>query len=202
MKKKCFVIEVLIAFVLCSCGVKSTPKDEDNVFKIDTIWNENTTNTFYGASFGCTKDFLINKFKEYGFYETSSTDYEISFINLKNYGFSFGGKNWDSMSVGISQNIFFGILFENPYTDKKLALRDYMDLRKGLLNKYDETSIEFVDDNVFEQTVIFGLNGIILLKCNYTHTDSNTNTGTGEDYYSIQLVYFNNKYYVNPQNEL
>ena len=146
--------------LLFSCGNKNNGGDDNNDEK-DIVYNERIQNTFFGVSFGASKDTLIEKFKEHNFFtDEYSTDDRLSFNKMSepsSWGlrseeefFSFGGMNWGLLYVSFSNNKFYRIKFMNAHKIKQEALDDF----DGVLNEVSK-KYHLYDDPILNDTTSY-----------------------------------------------
>lgn len=195
MKKAFLLLGIIIAAFILSCNGNSTKGEKSSV---DTIWNENVQDKFFGVSFGESKETLIETFKKEGFVANlaTSTEEYVHFFPTKSQYYSFGGYNWEMLDITFSNDKFVGIKFMNSSEDKAAAMSQYEQLKKLLTNKYKETIVEKKDTTVYGQTVIFSKDTYAGAACfRYESISKNILIG-------VSLDYFSNKYYKGAEDEL
>jgi hypothetical protein len=195
MKKAFLLLGIIIAAFILSCNGNSTKGEKSSV---DTIWNENVQDKFFGVSFGESKETLIETFKKEGFvanFATSTEEY-VHFFPTKSQYYSFGGYNWEMLDITFSNDKFVGIKFMNSSKDKAEAMSQYEQLKKLLTNKYKETIVEKKDTTVYGLTAIFSNDTYAIAAC-YRYESISKNILIG-----VSLEYFSNKYYKGAEDEL
>lgn len=195
MKKAFLLLGIIIAAFILSCNGNSTKGEKSSV---DTIWNENVQNKFFGVSFGESKETLIETLKKEGFVANfaTSTEVYVHFFPTKSQYYSFGGCNWEMLNIIFSNDKFVGIEFMNSSKDKAEAMSQYEQLKKLLTNKYKETIVEEKDTTVYGQTVIFSKDTNADAACfRYESISKNILIG-------VRLEYFSKKYYKGAEDEL
>lgn len=195
MKKAFLLLGIVIAAFFLSCNGHSTKGEKSSV---DTIWNENVQDIFFGVSFGESKETLIETFKKEGFVANSaiSTEEYVHFFPTKSRYYSFGGCNWEMLDITFSNDKFVGITFMNSSKDKVAAIPQYEHLKKLLTNKYKETIVGKEDTTVYGHTVIFGKNTNAEATCfRYESISKHILIG-------VSLTYFSKKYYEGAEDEL
>lgn len=195
MKKAFLLLGIIIAAFILSCNGNSTKGEKSSV---DTIWNENVQDKFFGVSFGESKETLIETFKKEGFvagFATSTEEY-VHFFPTKSQYYSFGGYNWEMLDITFSNDKFVGIKFMNSSKDKAEAMSQYEQLKELLTNKYKETIVEKKDTTVYGLTAIFSKDTYAIAAC-YRYESISKNILIG-----VSLEYFSNKYYKGAEDEL
>lgn len=195
MKKAFLLLGIIIAAFILSCNGNSTKGEKSSV---DTIWNENVQDKFFGVSFGESKETLIETFKKEGFVAdlAISTEEIVYFSPTKSKYYSFGGCNWEMLDITFSNDKFVGIRFMNSSKDRAEAMSQYEQLKKLVTNKYKETILEKKDTTVYGQTVIFSKDTNAHAAC-YRYESISKNILIG-----ISLEYFSKKYYKGAEDEL
>ena len=133
-----------VTCLLFSCGNKNNGDNNDGK---DIVYNEKIQDTFFGVSFGASKDTLIEKFKEHNFFpDEYSTDDWLIFNKMSepsSWGlrsqeefFSFGDMSWCQLHVYFSNNKFYHIEFMNTYKTKQEALDNFDGVLNEVSKKY------------------------------------------------------------------
>lgn len=145
--KRTFIIES-VACILClmtACNNSQTTTDggDKATPEREIVLNDKIQNTFFGVSFGATKDEVVSAFAEHDFYEDYySTDSRLSFEKktsqhgLKVERFSFGGLNWELLYVNLANNHFKSIEFANAFRTKESALKSFDNVLSAVSSKY------------------------------------------------------------------
>lgn len=195
MKKAFLLLGIIIAAFILSCNGNSTKGEKSSV---DTIWNENVQDKFFGVSFGESKETLIETFKKEGFVAdlAISTEEIVHFSPTKSKYYSFGGCNWEMLDITFSNDKFVGIRFMNSSKDRAEAMSQYEQLKKLVTNKYKETILEKKDTTVYGLTAIFSKDTYADAACfRYESISKNILIG-------VRLEYFSKKYYKGAEDEL
>lgn len=146
MKKKtllCAIICTTGIFVACNNSQTTTDGGDKATPEREIVLNDKIQNTFFGVSFGATKDEVVSAFAEHDFYEDYySTDSRLSFEKktsqhgLKEGRFSFGGLNWKHLCVNLANNHFKSIEFTNAFRTKESALESFDYVLSVVSSKY------------------------------------------------------------------
>lgn len=156
MKFKFLSAMLIIAFTLCifSCGNNNTKSNnESDKSQNDTIiYNDNIQDTFFGTSFGASKDTLIQNFNKHKLVINKSTNDWLSFYKY-NSQIGFGGHNWDHLYVSFSNDKFYSIQFHHAHKDKASALDYYTGLLSSLSSKYNMTEITPSDTTIYKKSI-------------------------------------------------
>lgn len=113
--------------------------------KIDDIpINKSVQSSFFGVSFGESRDSVISKFEK-RFLIPDSLDRVsgwISFISQKDDYIVFGHMRWESVTVSFRNDKFCRIAFENSYTAKDSAITNYDNISRKVSAKYQLINLE------------------------------------------------------------
>lgn len=172
MKFKFLSMMLIIAITLCifSCGNNNTKSDnESDKSQNDTIiYNDNIQDTFFGTTFGASKDTLIKNFNKHKLVtdERLCTDWYIPFVNYNTEFVSFGGINWDCIDVSFSNDKFYSIQFYNTYKDKSSALDNYSNLLYTISSKYNMTETTPSDTTIYKESIGYSKsNKRVIISC-------------------------------------
>lgn len=198
MKHTLYFIAMLFVACLCSCNKSNSGSSNKNEESVDTVWNDNVQDTFFGVTFGASKETLYESLKKEGFYanQATSTEDYVHFFPTGSKYYSFGGYNWEMLDVTFSNNKFVGIRFMNSSKDKASAMSQYEQLNKSLTNKYKETVVEKKDTTMYALTMIFSKDTNASAACfRYESIAKNILIG-------VDLIYFSKKHYKSAEEEL
>lgn len=166
-----FLFAILMAFSLCqfSCGNNNTKSDnESDKSQNDTIiYNDNIQDTFFGTTFGASKDTLIKNFNKHKLVidETVSTNDLLSFDKY-NSNISFGGMKWDHLYVWFSNDKFYSIQFHHAHKDKASALENYSNLLYTISSKYNMTETTPSDTTIYKESIGYSKsNKRVIISC-------------------------------------
>lgn len=125
-----------------SCGAKQSGSKKDA-----TNTNESIQGTFFGVSFGASKDEVLNAFAAHDFYlDTSvSTEEYLPFSYQKSQYFSFGGLGWEKVNVFLTNGKFSYIEFYHTFKDKAQAIQRCESDLSTVSQKYNLTKEEPTD---------------------------------------------------------
>lgn len=171
MKFKFLSAMLIIAITLCifSCGNNNTKSDnESDKSQNDTIiYNDNIQDTFFGTTFGASKDTIIQNFNKHKLVidKTVSNNDWLSFDKY-NSKISFGGYNWDYIYVSFSNDKFYSIEFHMAYKDKASALEYYSGILNTISSKYNMTEITPSDTTVYKKSIGYSKsNKRVIISC-------------------------------------
>lgn len=102
--------------------------------------NAQIQRTFFGCSFGCSKQATIQKMKNLG-YNIQNTDDGFLAENKIAHNIKFGGYTWSFVEFKFYKNSFYNICFcSSSYTNqsKRMSLINYRELRNKLNKKYSQ----------------------------------------------------------------
>ena len=136
MKKIIFIYALIIGLFFISCYDSKTNKSDDT--KKEEYMNENIQQTFFGATFGDSKESVIQKFSDHGLRNVNllSTDLILQFTSDEGLYFSFGDMPWENLNVLIKNDIFYGIVFYTPVKEKETAMAFYNKILSAVSQKY------------------------------------------------------------------
>lgn len=143
-----------VAAIMVACNSKHqtvTVNGEKKTTR-DTIFNENIQTTFFGASFGDTKEEVVNAFAAHGLVEDkySSSESLAHFFPKKGKYLSFGNLNWEMVDVGFSNDTFYYIRFMSPCENKVTAIQNYETVLTAVSAKYSMMEEEPEDTTVYK----------------------------------------------------
>lgn len=171
MRFKFLSAMLIIAITLCifSCGNNNTKSDnESDKSQNDTIiYNDNIQDTFFGTTFGASKDTLIKNFNKHKLVidKTVSNNDWLSFDKY-NSKISFGGYNWDYIYVSFSNDKFYSIQFHHAYKDKASALENYSNLLYTISSKYNMTETTPSDTTIYKKSIGYSKsNKRVIISC-------------------------------------
>lgn len=153
---------LIVAFVI-GCNES---KSDSNVS--DKNMNDSIQNTFFGASFGDTKEEVSSCFEKHGLISTPfiSNDNVLQFVSAESGFFSFGNMSWQLMNVGLKNNQFYQISFYTPVKEKQSAVSNYDDILSALSKKYIMSEEEPEDTTTYSKSVGFGKNNCrVIVSC-------------------------------------
>ena len=132
-----FIAVLFSLMVITSCF---SGKEQDNM-------NESIQTIFFDTSFGATKEEVISNFKKHGFelVDFLSNDNRLHFSPIKGIYFPFGNMSWESMTVFLSNNKFYAIVFSNAHKELSTAESDYNKILSALKAKYKMAEEELPD---------------------------------------------------------
>nr|DAF12166.1 MAG TPA: hypothetical protein [Crassvirales sp.] len=102
--------------------------------------NAQIQRTFFGFSFGCSKQVAIQKMKTLG-YNIQNTDEGFIAESKINNNIKFGGYTWNFVEFKFYKNSFYNICFcSSSYTNqsKRMSLINYKELKNKLNKKYSQ----------------------------------------------------------------
>ena len=132
--------------LMMACNNNQTVKggEDKATQEKDIVYNEKIQNTFYGVTFGSSRDEVVTGFAKQGFYENhNSTNDRLSFEKKEGgrhgiamNAFSFGGMNWTQLHVYLSNNQFYAIEFTSAYKTKESAMESFDKVLSTVSAKY------------------------------------------------------------------
>lgn len=142
--KKILTFLFLGSVMLCmvSCGGSKTE---------DAGVNESIQGTFFGASFGASKDEVIKAFAAHDLIldKRISSDDVLQFGSKRSQYFSFGGLVWERICVYITNGRFYCIELYNPFKDKTEAIKGSERILKKISKKYNLEKKEQSDTTIY-----------------------------------------------------
>lgn len=148
-------------------------------------YNKEIQDTFLGVKFGISKQEVINIFEKKGFFLSNSIsdDDGLCFIPADGV-FSFGGFDWQSLCVFLSDNKFYAIQFGYCFENKEMALSRFDTILSKLSSKYKMNEIPSGNINTYKHYCAYSVEGnSVSVGCS-----KNFNTN-GETKFYVVLIY-------------
>ena len=138
MGKICVCITMVFTIALCACKNDTSAEEQHEQ---EVVYNDNIQDTFFGVSFGASKEDVITAFASHNFYPGYfDTDSRLSFEKKIGYKtlerFSFGDMTWKMLDVYLSNNKFHQIAFMNSHKTRESALNEFENVLSQVSAKY------------------------------------------------------------------
>lgn len=168
MNRKMFFILCLLfvgCFYSCNNSQVGTNNSKGTVKNgLDTIWNENVQDSFYGLTLGepASVAQITKILGQYGFYllQGYSSEELLHFRSSRSRYFAFGGLSWEMLDLRRNGNVLKSVCFMNSSLDKVSSLNNYNNIKSAVNLKYSPTVIFPKDSTIYAQTSYFGRNNI------------------------------------------
>ena len=141
----------MLLMALCIGSCKNTKEKE-------IVYNDKIQDTFFGATFGASKEDVVKAICNHSFaYQSSLFDEDTrqSFIKIDTNThttverFSFGNMLWEMLDVWYCNNLFHQIRFMNAHKSKESALRNFENVLSTVSSKYHLYEPSIDDTNTY-----------------------------------------------------
>lgn len=158
MKKLYFYIIFSLCLFMFSCGNRTSSEKKSK----DTVWNNKVQNTFYDMNLGdsISADSIIENLTSRNFTYYESPEERLCFTNNDGKVFSFGGFDWQNLTVHRLNGKFQMIEFSVSYTDETEALCNYRIIKNYINRKYKLFNDSVRDQSQLAICTFWGKNNI------------------------------------------
>lgn len=198
MRKICVSITLVFTIGLCAC--KNNTSVEEQHEQQEVVYNDKIQDTFFGVSFGASKEDVITAFASHNFYPGYfDTDSRISFEKKIGYEtgqrFSFGDMTWELIDVYLSNNRFNEIRFMNAHNTRESALKDFNYILSEVSAKYHLQESSHNDTTIYKKYIGKTRNGqwISILCFSYESVYGKHLIGTRLAYGNNQFEYISDE---------
>lgn len=148
------ILSMGVVFASCNGKGAVAQSNEEN----DTLWNDQIQSVFYDVPFGTSKDSLLAAFKRHHFTPVPELDSDMNMHFMYKGGefYSFGGMEWELLTVEFLNDKFNLIEFMNCEDDKDAALKQYDIIKKAVSKEYQLEDFDNGDPTVYASCLGYG----------------------------------------------
>ena len=132
----CIFVAITVSTLSCMQNKSDSNKAESA--KSEENMNENIQSTFFGATFGDSREQVIDSLTKHGFWLNTnySNNTFLTFRSTKSESFSFGNMSWGYINIYLNNNKFYYISFYSDYKEKESAKNKYETILEEISKKY------------------------------------------------------------------
>ncbi|MBP5481282.1 MAG: hypothetical protein J6Y22_05985 [Paludibacteraceae bacterium] len=143
-----------IAITSCNNGgnnkTSESGTEKEEVKTEEQPYNESIQNVFFGVPFGATYEEACEKLsQDFWFNKRVTTKDRLSLNPKKGGKISFGGRSWDLLDMGFSNNRFYTIQLHNTHKTKESAMSEYNSLYSVISRKYNMKTVQESDTTTY-----------------------------------------------------
>ena len=176
------------AMILVSCDSKTALNSSDEK-KLDTLWNEDVQNSFFGISFGASQGEAKESLKRNRLLVQEINDNCIQCFPVMSDQISYGGISWEYFFAHFCNGKLYMVVFQSAFSEKEEAIEQYTYARKQMSAKYKVMDVPLRDSTEIARSGIYSKTsrkaGIV---CDAGYSDNHV------FYYYTELVYVDKEY--------
>jgi hypothetical protein len=195
--KKLFLLLTLSLFTLSFVNAQEEKTQGKKDSEKEYVYSQNIQDTFFGVKFGASREEVIKAFEKEGLYlENRYSNKDGLFFVSSRKSFSFGGLNWGSVRVALSNGKFYAIQFAYSPENKETALNQFGNVFSALSSKYKMNEEPIKDANTYKDYYLMSEDGKYLsVSCKKDESNA------GKMRYYVLLEYGDGTFY-KPSDEL